>query len=165
MDQVAYLVSHLRERDVQELREHGFTRDDIERTIRAPHVALRMIERDGKPACAIWFDAVTPKTLAASMLATDDWKRVAREAYCWAVKVCKPRLLTMGFVRAQCMVMDGHADAIRFLEHLGFTMETRCPQFGASGKAFLLYAWRLNDHVHVQITEDDDARSAAARGL
>lgn len=149
-DAIRHLLANLRERDRDELSEYGFTPDVIEGAIRAPHIAFNMLEHQGKPAACIWFDAITPKTLVASMLATDDWKHVARHAYCWALKVCKPRLLKAGFVRAECRVMTGHADAIRFLDHLGFTMEARCPQFGASGKAFELWAWRLNDHVHDQ---------------
>jgi hypothetical protein len=145
-DPLAYLLANLRERDRQELAEYGYSTGVIEGAMRSPHIEFVMHAHDGKPACAIWFDAITPKTLVASMLATDDWPHVARHVYRWAIRACRPALLSLGFERAECRTMEGHAEAIRLLEHLGFELECRVPRFGASGKAFLQYAWTINRH-------------------
>jgi hypothetical protein len=56
--------------------------------------------------------------------------------------------------------MEGHADAIRFLGRLGFVRECHVPEFGAHGATFIQYAWRLNDHVPLQITQDAAATTA-----
>lgn len=143
-------LSRLRARDLQELGQYGYTNEQIERIIRAPHVESAYFQGPSDTiACAIWFDALTPKALAVSLLATDEWPDVAREVYRWAKTVARPKLVAMGYLRCECRTLAGHEDAIRMLEHLGFTMECRVPQFGATGHAFIQYAWRLNDHVHV----------------
>jgi RimJ/RimL family protein N-acetyltransferase len=106
------------------------------------------------------FHTITPKALAVSMVATDDWAQVARAMVRWGLREARPQLLALGFSRAECRTMAGHADAIRVLERFGFVLECRLPGFGASGVAFLQYAWRLNDHVSFQVTESPTTAAA-----
>lgn len=142
----ADLLANLRERDAQELAEYGYDMAMAAAIIRnIPHVAFELFSHGGRQAAAVWFDALTPRALVVSMLATDEFPHVARQVIRWGLSV-RPKLLAAGYRRAECRVMDGHSDAIRFLEYLGFRLECRLPQFGASGISFAQYAWRLNDH-------------------
>ena len=155
------VVARLRARDALELAEYGIDPEGAVRAFAAPAVAARLFSYRDVPVAIVTFHQLTPKALVASMMATDDWPRVARAVVRWGVRVARPALLAQGFERAECRTMEGHADAIRLLERLGFVLECRLPRFGASGAAFLQYAWRINDHVHVQNTEGAAATSAA----
>jgi hypothetical protein len=114
------------------------------------------------PVAIVAFHQLTPKTLVVSLMATEDWPRVARAVLRWGVREAKAELIARGFERAECRTMEGHADAIELLERLGFVRECRLPRFGAQGASFLQYAWRLIDHVHVQSPEGAAATAASA---
>lgn len=147
------LASRVRERDRQELAEYGMRPADVAASItsQAP-VLFHLWTGQSGPAAFVAFHALTPVALSVSMLATEDWPHVARDVYRWGVIKAKRHLLSLGFVRAECRTMDGHEDAIRLLEHLGFKLECRVPGFGATGRDFLQYAWRLTDHVHLSVS-------------
>lgn len=159
-DDVVSVCSRLRARDCEELAAYGWTPEDAHRALLQPAVLSRAFSDSEGAQALIAFHAVTPACLAASLMATDRWPHVARAAYRWGHVTAKPFLLSKGFMRAECRTLDGHADAIRFLERLGFVRECHVPLFGARGAAFIQYAWRLNDHVPFQITQDAGATAA-----
>ncbi len=146
LDDVNSIVERLRARDRREVRELGVDEAMIALMFAAPCVAGRVFVHDDMPAAVITFHALTPKALNVSMIATDDWARVARAVVRWGVREALPFLLARGFTRAECRTMDGHVEAIRLLERLGFALECRLAGYGTSGAAFLQYAWRLEDH-------------------
>jgi hypothetical protein len=138
------LFTRLRARDIEECNEYGI----------APHFHAEMLVANAvcgdiftwkhRPAAFVAFHALTPRSLAVSMFASDDWPHVARRMIKWAV-VAKAGLLSRGYTRAECRTMDKHDDAIRMLEHLGFQLECRLPGYGASGRDFHQYAWTLQE--------------------
>ena len=159
-EDVSAVCARLRARDCEELAAYGWTPEDARQAFLQPAVLSRAFS-DGEGAQAlIAVHAVTPACLAASLMATDRWPHVARRAFRWGHVTARPRLLAQGYMRAECRTMEGHADAIRFLERLGFVRECDVPLYGARGATFHQYAWRLKDHVPVQITQD--ARAATA---
>ena len=161
-DAVQSIMGRLRARDAAELAELGFEREQAAHAFIAPAALTRVFGQDGVPVAIVSFHRITPATVAASLMATDDWRRVARAVVRWGLREARPALLDMGFARAECRTMEGHADAIRLLERLGFVCECRVPNFGATGAAFLQYAWRLDDHVPVQSAESATAATPAA---
>ena len=142
------IFDRLRARDADELREYGTDAGGAVAAFAVPSVLARVFAAGNEPVAIVAFHRLTPRALAVSLMATDAWPRVARAVVRWAVREARPFLLNRGFARAECRTLEGHADAIRLLEHLGFILECRVPSFGACGAAFLQYAWRLNDHVH-----------------
>ena len=161
-DDIRSVLSRLRARDVEELGEHGFDAEAAAAGFATPAVLARIFAYRGRPEAVVTFHTITPKALAVSMVASDEWRRVARDMVRWGVREARPHLLSLGFSRAECRTMAGHDDAIRLLERFGFVLECRLPGFGASGVAFLQYAWRLNDHVLLQNTQSPAAAATAA---
>lgn len=155
------IFSRLRAWDALELGEYGTDAAGAITAFAAPSVLTRVFADEGNAVAIVAFHQLTPRALVVSLMATDGWLRVARALVRWGVREARPFLLSRGFARAECRTMEGHADAIRLLERLGFVQECRVPSFGASGAAFLQYAWRLNDHVH-QNTQSPAAATAAA---
>jgi hypothetical protein len=153
MDPVQRLLSRLRQRDCEELTEYGFTRAQAEQSMRQPHVDFCMWSTEAGPAAAMWFDALTPRALCVSLLATDEWDQVALSVIKYGVRVVRPKLLRLGYTRAECRTMDGHEDAIRLLTHMGFACECRLDGNGATGRDFLQFAWSLKRDVP-QSTQD-----------
>ncbi|MFM9863644.1 MAG: hypothetical protein ACKVRO_08555, partial [Micropepsaceae bacterium] len=147
------IMGRLRARDAVELAELGIDPESAANAFASPAVLARTFVHDGTLAAIVSFHRLTPKAVAASLMATDNWFRVARAVVRWGIREARPALLAKGYARAECRTMEGHADAIRLLERLGFVCECRVPDFGATGAAFLQYAWRLEDHVPVQIAE------------
>jgi hypothetical protein len=143
---IEYVLRNLRERDERELHEYGM---DIATAVRAFERCIlgKVFAVDDWPAAVVAFHVVTPRTVTASMMATEEWPRVARAVIRWGRREAKPALLAQGFARAECRTMDGHDDAIALLGSMGFRRECRVPQFGATGKTFIQFAWRINDHV------------------
>ncbi len=161
-DEVRSILNHLRPRDTFELSEYGFDLDSAAAAFAAPCVLAKTFAHGGAAQAVVTFHALTPRALAVSLMATCHWPRVARAVLAWGVRVARPSLLSLGFERAECRTLEGHADAIRFLERLGFVRECRVPHFGATGASFVQYAWRLNDHVPVQSTQSPTTATTAA---
>ena len=162
LDEVRAIMNRLRQRDAVELAELGFDPESAAHAFASPAALTRIFLANGEPVAIVAFHRLTPKTVTASLMATDAWRHVARAVLRWGLREAKPALLAQGYARAECRTIEGHADAIRLLQHLGFVCECRVPNFGASGAAFLQYAWRLEDHVPFQIPQSPAAASATA---
>lgn len=162
---IASLISRLRMRDRIELDELGLTNESAVDAFAAPCVLACMFEQQGIPHAIIAFHALTPKALVVSLMASEQWPICAPAVWRWTQRIAKPTLLAKGFSRAECRTMSGHDDAIQFLERLGFTRECCIPAYGVSGISFLQYAWRLEDHVLIQITQSNATTAAAPPGV
>jgi hypothetical protein len=162
LDDIRSILARLRARDQRELTEYGLDAEAAALGLASPAVLARVFAHRDAPAAIVAFHQLTPKTLVVSLMATGDWPRVARAVLLWGVREAKPALTARGFERAECRTMEGHAEAIELLERLGFVRECRLPRFGALGASFLQYAWRLIDHVPVQIPESAAPAPAAA---
>ena len=154
MDPIQSLLSRLRRRDHDELHEYGISLTGADAVMRGYHADFCMWSTDeGGPAAAMWFDQLTPRAVAASLLATDEWPKVATSVIKYALRQVKPKLLRMGYTRAECRCMAGHDDAVRLLTHMGFVAECRLDGYGATGRDFIQFAWSLKNDVH-SIPED-----------
>ena len=152
-DDIRSILLNVRERDRCELVEYGLDVEAAVETFALPAVAARLFKACGVPAAFVTFHRLTPRALVVSMMATYDWRQVAGQVVRWGWREARPSLIAQGYTRAECRTLEGHADAIELLERLGFVRECRLPGFGAHGASFLQYAWRLIDHVHVQIPQ------------
>lgn len=163
-DDIRSILLNVRERDRCELVEYGLDVEAAVETFALPAVAARLFKACGVPAAIVTFHRLTPRALVVSMMATDDWRQVAGQVVRWGWREARPSLIAQGFTRAECRTLEGHAEAIELLERLGFVRECRLPGFGAHGASFLQYAWRLIDHVHVQIAQSPAPAAEEGRG-
>ena len=161
-DDICNILTRLRPRDAFELSEYGFDEATAAAAFSSPAILAKVFAHGGAPQAIVTFHGLTPKSLAVSLMATDLWPSVARDVVRWSIRVARPRLLQLGFARAECRTLEDHCDSINFLEWLGFVRECRVPRFGATGASFVQYAWRLNDHVPIQSTQSPAAATTPA---
>lgn len=140
-------VENLRERDRVELDELAIGPGSVAELLCKGAVLGAVFPWRWAPAAVIAFHPITSTTLAVSMLATDDWRRVSLSAIRWASRFAIPSLLAAGYQRAECRTMAGHDDAIRLLDRFGFRAECTLPRYGRSGRDFIQYSWKASDHV------------------
>lgn len=100
-----------------------------------------------EPVAFVAAHEVTPRTVQLSMLATEDWPRVAYQVIRWAKREAMPELMAKGYRRAEVRSIEGHTDALRFLDCLGFQLEGIAQEYGRNGENFHILAWRSKDHV------------------
>jgi hypothetical protein len=162
---IVEVIWHLRRRDRQELFAYGMKFRDAIDAFMAPSVLSRSFAHHGSAVAVVAFHALTPSALSVSMMATGAWPSVAASVLRWGTRLARPALLARGYRRAECRTMEGHDDAVRFLEHLGFGRECCLPGYGADGSTFLQYSWRLNDHVSRKVTEDPRAATGTAHRI
>jgi len=166
LDDIRSILARLRARDARELAAYGLTLEAAALAFASPAILARIFAHEGRATAIVTFHRLTPKALVVSMMATDDWPFVARAVVRWGWREARPVLIAAGFERAECRTIEGHVEAIELLERLGFVRECPLSRFGAHGASFLQYAWRLNDHVPIQLTESPaPAATAADTGL
>lgn len=129
------------------------------------HAAYRKVfSHEARPVAFAMFTSISPTTLSASLIATDEFIMVWREFLSWGLKYFKPDALEAGYRRVECRTLARHREARSMLERLGFVMEAEIPDFGLGGETFFQYAWRLSDHVPSLRPEDERPASPADEG-
>ncbi len=151
---------------VDDRREVFATRfdDDPEALVRDLVAASRfgvVLARGAVPAVAMGAVECWPGVWSAWLIATDDWKRVARDATRYARIAVLSVLARAGAHRCECRSIEGHHVAHRWLRHLGAREEATHRGFGRNKETFITFVWRL-DHVHALGTETQGTAAPAA---
>lgn len=102
---------------------------------------------DHRPVAVIGAQPLWPGLWQVWAWGTEEWPRVALTLTKHAVRVLKPLMLQHGGHRAQCHSHVLHTDAHRWLKFFGFTCEGLMQGYGREQEDFLLFAWRIRDHV------------------
>lgn len=113
----------------------------------------------GRPVAAMGAMECWPGVWSVWLIATDEWKLVARAATRWARHALGTVLPEAGAHRCECRSMAEHKTAHRWLELLGARAEAVHPDFGRLRETFITFAWRF-DHVRNHV--GTEAQSAAA---
>ncbi len=98
-----------------------------------------------KPLCAIGAVPLHPGVWSVWMFAKDDFPTVGLYATKFARRVMMPGLVNSGARRAQCLSIEGHEDAHKWLRLLGAKAESRLWGFGKNGEDFHCFAWSSDD--------------------
>lgn len=102
---------------------------------------------DGVPTAAIGGRPMHPGVWTVWMFATDDFGRCGLSMTKFARRVMMPALIERRAHRVQCLSIDGHETAHRWLEMLGAKPAHRLQGFGRNREDFVLYEWSEEDHV------------------
>lgn len=101
--------------------------------------------RGGEPVAVFGAAPNGPGVAEVWMYATAGWPLVARAVTRHILRDLVPSLAAAGYRRAQCLSIEGHETAHRWLERLGAVREGVHPGRGRNGEAFITYAWRRGD--------------------
>lgn len=161
---IKYVIQNCRARDRAEIEAlYGlqFTLDSAPAWASSACL-VRIFDHAGQPAAFVAVHQLTHTVCLLSMIATEDWRHVAPSVIKWAKREAMPQLLAMGFKRAECRSIEGHPEAIRFLEHLGFEVEGICKQYGRNNETFLLFAYTRKATTHVFQRSQNSATATAS---
>lgn len=89
----------------------------------------------------------TPHCFGISMAATPEWPSVALSVTKWVRREMIPILRSVGALRAEARMVDGHPSAGKWMESLGAVHEAEMPLAGINGETLHLYAWRACDPI------------------
>jgi len=140
----AHVLAHMREWDRREVMAMRWEEEPAA-------IAAELVARPGvgwigwrgpEPVVLMGAVPLCPGVWSVYMVATDSFSHLRFSATRHARQVMMPVLLAAGAHRAECLSLDGHEDAQRWLESLGAHREG-APQVGRgkNGETYHLYAW------------------------
>jgi len=143
MEAVRHIANNLREWDRKEIFA-CFWEDDpeelVRRTFFCPEAAW-VAYHDGVPAAVIGTLPILPSVWSSFAFGTDDFRNVGLLLTRHTHKFIIPMLKRVA-VRVECLSIEGHHEAHRWLESFGMVREATHPAKGRSGETFHTYAWR-----------------------
>lgn len=151
-DQIAIVARKMRAKDVEEFSAVNFVEDGAQL---ADHLVGRYSGRsDVLCASHPEFGPVAigaaiegrPNVVTLMFYATDDFQAVAIELTRFITKQLFPRFQAAGVHRIECISIEGHSAAQRWIEILGLKQEATLKGFGKRGETFFQFAW-VADHV------------------
>lgn len=119
-----------------------------------------VIALGGRPVAAMGAMECWPGVWNVWLIATEDWKLVARATTRWARYALRTLLPEAGAHRCECRSIADHRTAHRWLEHLGARAEAMHPDFGRLRETFITFAWRF-DHVRNPVGAETEGATAA----
>ena len=145
-----YITQNMREADRHELLATLYEMSDPEATELITQMTLDAANKRGigwigyygdEPIAVLGMSMIHPNVAQVWMYATEGWPMVALSLTKFAKRTIIGLLKDSGTHRAQCLSIEGHDVAHRWLSMLGATEECVCPNYGRDGEAFHLFAW------------------------
>ena len=149
-DEVAHIVNNLRPRDHAEIFALRWDDDPNKLTadiLTYAHAMWRIFTVDAEPVAMAGVVPVRPGVAVAASFGTELWPRVVRPITRFAREWTIPRLQAAHFHRAETYVLATNHDSRNWLFALGAREEACLTGYGRNQENFILYAWRLQDHV------------------
>ena len=100
----------------------------------------------GEPVACLGAYAMTPTCAGCWAFGTTGWPFVVRGVTRHIKRVMIPKLLQMGFHRAECRALAEREDTKLWLTSLGWRAEAALSEFGVRHEDFTLFAWLANEH-------------------
>lgn len=148
---VRFIADRLRERDVIEFTATSFaaTRgqltDDLVRRYAGLPGGICASIGDRPVAFGATIEA-RPNVLTLLFFATDEFPAIALGLTRFIRQRLFPAQRAAGAHRIECVSIDSHTDAHRWIEILGLEREAEMPGYGKAGETFYQFAWTA-DHV------------------
>lgn len=143
---VLFVAQHMRESDAQEFLAVSHLAD---RKAVATELALRygqnpdticVRDKTGPVAIGAGVEG-RPNVITLMFFATDQFPYVAMATTRFIRQQLFPRYREAGVHRIECLSIDGHSAAHRWIETLGLKREATLPGFGRGKETFHQYAW------------------------
>ena len=99
------------------------------------------VYREGRPVAIGAMVETRPNVATLMFFATDDFPLVALELTRFVRQRLFPKYREVGFHRFECVSIEGHASAHRWIKILGLELEAYMPKYGREGEAFYQFAW------------------------
>lgn len=97
--------------------------------------------RDGRPVAIGAMVETRPNVATLLFFATDAFPDVALELTRFVRRRLFPKYREVGFHRFECVSIEGHVAAHRWIKILGLELEAYLPKYGRAGEAFYQFAW------------------------
>ena len=95
----------------------------------------------GEPVAVGGFIFARPNVATLGFFATGDLPAIALDLTRYIKRDLMPRYRTSGVHRFECISIDGHEEAHRWIKMLGMKHEGEFPHFGKGGETFHQFAW------------------------
>lgn len=147
---VRYVAEHMRRTDVDEFLAVSFAEDRQQLTeimvaqYAAHPAALCASDEFGPVAVGAMIEA-RPNVITLMFFATDRFVEIALPLTRFIRQRLFPRYRDAGVHRIECISIEGHYDAHRWLNTLGLSHEARLRGFGKDGEHFHQFAWVADD--------------------
>lgn len=143
---VAAVAQGMRQSDLREFLAVSSARDHAEL---AQQIVQRFGSRDdlivaredGVPVAVGGLVEHRPHVLTLFLFATDDFPAVGKPLVRFIVQRLFPPIKAAGVHRIDCLSIDGHDQAHRFIRALGLEQEAVLRAFGRDGEDFIQFAW------------------------
>lgn len=144
---ISFIAATMRAEDRREIFATRFNDSALELAAGAMHYSFRKWTAgiDGQPVACGGATEASPGVAKVWMFATDNWRKVAGSVSLFVRDKFIIDLMDMGVHRAECLSIEGHDVAHRWLEWLGAVRECEVPLRGKNGETFYQYAWRKPD--------------------
>lgn len=144
---VDHILANLRASDRRELEATNWSLDGLaERVMNTQDFAFFAAHRD-TPAALIGAVPMWPKVWSVFAFGTDDFQKVGLRLTKFARRYIIPAVLNSGAHRMECASIEGHDEAHRWLEALGFHRECSMMCYGRDGETFYRYVMLGGDDV------------------
>lgn len=144
---VRYVAERMRDTDLREFLAVSRARDRwdlaeslVERYGGHPDVLAARLDGSGPVAIGAMIEA-RPNVITLFFFATDNFPIVAVAMTRFIRQRLFPRYRAAGVHRIECVSIEGHDDAHRWIEILGLRREATMPGFGRDGETFFQFAW------------------------
>jgi hypothetical protein len=162
---LTFIAVNMRAEDRREIYATRFREDPVQIGLDGLNYSFKRwsASHDGQPVACGGASEVAPGVAKVWMFATDRWSSVSGTVSRYIRDTFIPDLMALGVHRAECLSIEGHDTAHRWLEWLGAVRECECPLRGKRGETFYLYAWRKPD-VLSGLRRTGDLEKSAASG-
>lgn len=136
---VAYIAANMRASDLREIEATNWSMDGFaDRVMLAREFAFFASHR-GRPAAVIGALPMWPRVWSVFAFGTDDFGACGLRLTKFARRFIIPAIWNAGGHRMECASIEGHDEAHRWLEALGFHRESEMHSYGRGGETFYRY--------------------------
>lgn len=147
LDQVFDVALTMRDSDYAEFSavSHTRTRGELAEELAMRFATRRQVmcaKKDGKPVAIFDTLELRPRVLTLMFFATADFPKIAIDMTRFVTKRLFPPQVAAGVHRIECVSMEGHSEAHRWIEILGLKREGGpLLKFGKNGETFYQFSW------------------------